>query len=97
MFYRKVPVIIEAVQFIYTKEGIDELKKFCGDALGNISKARHPDAKAEACIGTLEDGKVLTLKHIATEGDFIIKGVEGEFYACKPEIFQKTYEGLRGK
>jgi hypothetical protein len=34
----------------------------------------------------------LTVKHIATEGDWIIKGVQGEFYACKPDIFEQTYE-----
>ena len=47
---------------------------------------------AEAEIRTLEDGIHLTVKHIATEGDWIIKGVQGEFYACKPDIFEQTYE-----
>ena len=31
-------------------------------------------------------------KHICTEGDYIIKGVQGEFYPCKPDIFEQTYE-----
>ena len=31
-------------------------------------------------------------KHICTEGDYIIKGVQGEFYSCKPDIFEQTYE-----
>jgi hypothetical protein len=31
-------------------------------------------------------------EHLASTGDFIIKGVHGEFYPCKPEIFEKTYE-----
>ena len=30
--------------------------------------------------------------HECTKGDYIIKGVAGEFYPCKPEIFEKTYE-----
>ena len=34
------------------------------------------------------------VKHIATEGDYIICGVSGEFYACKPEIFNATYESV---
>jgi hypothetical protein len=92
MKFRKKPVVIDAVQFTYNEQGIAALKEFCGDTLGNIRKDRHPTAKGEAEIGTLEDGVHLTVKHIATEGDWIIKGVQGEFYACKPDIFEATYE-----
>lgn len=92
MKYRKKPVVIEAVEFVYTDEGIKRLKEFCGNSLGQVQKQRHPAAKAEAELGTLEDGIHLTVKHIATEGDFIIKGVQGEYYACKPDIFWQTYE-----
>lgn len=92
MKYRKKPVVIEAIQFEYTEEGIAKLKEFCGSALGKIEKHRHPTAKAEAELGTLEDGHHLTVKHIATEGDFIIRGVQGEYYACKPDIFWQTYD-----
>jgi hypothetical protein len=90
--YRKKPVAIEAVQFVYSKEGIDELKSFCGPAMGNTYKARHMGAIGEVEICTLEDGVNLTVKHIATEGDYIIKGIAGEFYPCKPAIFNVTYE-----
>lgn len=92
MKFRKKPVVIEAIQFEYSSTGIEKLKEFCGNTLGNVRKERHPSAKAEAEIGTLEDGVHLTVKHIATEGDWIIKGVQGEFYACKPDIFEATYE-----
>ena len=92
MKFRKKPVVIDAVQFIYTKQGIDELKEFCGDSLGNINKDRHINAKAEAQIKTLEDGVGFKVVHIATEGDWIVKGVSGEFYAVKPDIFEMTYE-----
>jgi hypothetical protein len=92
MKFRKKPVVIEAVRFIYNEQGMIAVKSFCGDALGNVRKERHPGALAEAEIGTLEDGVHLTVKHIATEGDWIIKGVQGEFYACKPDIFEQTYE-----
>lgn len=92
MKYRKKPVVIEAVQFTYTDAGIRAVKEFCGSCIGVISKARHPDARAEAEIGTLEDGTHLTVKHIATEGDYIIRGVQGEYYAVKPDIFAATYE-----
>lgn len=92
MKFRKKPVVIEAVQFKYSEEGISELRRFCGEALGVVRKERHITAVGEAEIGTLEDGVHLTVKHIATEGDWIIKGVQGEFYACKPDIFEQTYE-----
>jgi hypothetical protein len=92
MKYRKKPVIIEAIEFVYSKEGIEQLKQFCGSALGNTHKELHPDALGEAELGTLEDGVHLTVKHIATEGDYIIRGIQGEYYACKPDIFWQTYE-----
>jgi hypothetical protein len=91
MKFRKKPVIIDAIQFRFNDTSIAELEEFCGDALGNIRK-EHDNSPAEAEIGTLEDGVHLTVKHIATEGDWIIRGVQGEFYACKPDIFEATYE-----
>jgi hypothetical protein len=91
MKFRKKPVVIEAVRFTFDDASIARLEKFCGDALGNIRK-EHDNSPAEAEIGTLEDGVHLTVKHIATEGDWIIRGVQGEFYACKPDIFEATYE-----
>ena len=88
MKFRKKPVVIEAVQF--TSDNIAAIKEFCGSCLGTIGKGTYGLVEAE--IGTLEDGVHLTVKHIATEGDWIIKGVKGEFYACKPDIFAMTYE-----
>ena len=92
MKFRKKPVVIEAIQFEYSEECINKLKEFLGDSAGRVIKNRHPDAKAEFEIVTLEDGKFLSAKHVATEGDWIIKGVQGEFYPCKPDIFEQTYE-----
>ena len=43
-------------------------------------------------IFTLEDGPNGEVKHFADIGDWIIKGVAGEFYPCKPDIFRMTYE-----
>ena len=94
MKFRKKPVVIEAVQFTYDERGMLAVKEFCGSALGNVRKERHPNAKAEAEIGTLEDGVTLKVQHIATEGDWIIRGVQGEYYACKPDIFEQTYESV---
>ena len=92
--YRKKPVVIEAMQFIYEPRALEQLKYFCGSALGDIKKERHISAKAEAVIKTLEDGANGQVNHIATEGDYIIKGVQGEFYPCKPDIFAATYEAV---
>ena len=91
--YRNKPVVIEAIQFVYSQQGIDDLRAFCLGMVGKVSKDRHQDAVGQAEIATLEDGSgELTVKHIATEGEWIIKGVQGEFYPCKPDIFAQTYE-----
>lgn len=90
--YRKKPVVIEAMQFVYSKEGIDALRAWGGLSIGQVMKERHPSAKGEIEVKTLEDGRILKVVHIATEGDYIIKGIQGEFYSCKPDIFNATYE-----
>jgi hypothetical protein len=92
MKFVKRPVVVEAIQFEYNEECINKLKEFLGESAGRVVKNRHPGAIAEFEIVTLEDGKFLSAKHVATEGDWIIKGVQGEFYACKPDIFEQTYE-----
>ncbi len=43
-------------------------------------------------VRTMEDGRAGQAKHVASPGDFIIKGVKGELYACKPDIFWRTHE-----
>ncbi len=92
--FRKKPVEVEAMMFIYDLEVVADIRKWAGSAIGNVWKARTPDAIGEMQIGTLEDGKHFKAVHIATEGDWIIKGVRGEFYACKPDIFWETYESV---
>ena len=78
MKYRKKPVVIEAVQ--YTGDNTDEIIKF---ANGKIWK--------NTCYSYLT---VPTLEglHRADVGDWIVKGIKGEFYPCKPDIFDATYE-----
>ena len=84
MKYRKKPVIIEAIQ--YTGENIREMVKFIGK--GIVEREKFTDGKWVKFfeIETLEGS------HIALEGDYIIKGIKGEFYPCKPDIFEVTYE-----
>ena len=80
MKYRKKPVVIEAVQ--WTGSNIDEVVAFAGSAV--LSMQISPMKQFH--IGTLEG------QHAASVGDYIIKGVKGEFYPCKPDIFEMTYE-----
>ena len=77
--YRKKPVVIEAVRWFKAKPHCTVVYKFMGDA-GAI------DIHGDLLIPTLEG----MMK--ADEGDWIIKGVKGEFYPCKPDIFDATYE-----
>jgi len=76
MKYRKRPVVIEAEQF--TGEGDQaRVAMFCHGI---------PTPDGNITIATLEGAM------IARPGDFVIRGVKGEFYPCKPDIFAATYE-----
>ena len=77
------------MKFEYSEKGIKELKKFCGDSLGIIKKDRHIGAKGEAEIKALADGG---WRNTLTEGDFVIKDVNGKIYPCASDIFEQTYE-----
>lgn len=83
--YMKKPIIIKAVQ--WNGKNFDEIKAFCKDAMIAYG--------GELIIPTLEDGKFIKAKHVATEGDYVIKGVRGEFYFCKEDIFNETYEEVK--
>ena len=89
MRFRTRPVVIEAMQFTYPVK--PELLAWC-PAIKNIRMFRHPGAVASADIVTLEDGSGGRAKNVVRAGDWIIKGVQGEFYPCKPDIFTATYE-----
>ena len=81
--FRKKPVVIEAVQ--YTHTSLNECLAFCRSS----ARSRHCDDFA-LVITTLEGEMLVSM------GDWIIKGVNGEFYPCKPDIFEKTYEPVEG-
>lgn len=93
MKFRKKPVEVDAIRFSATPDGLALLKDFCGESLGRVIRA-FPGGSAEAEICTLEDGESLVVRHIATEGDWVIRGIKGEFYPCKPDIFEATYEAV---
>ena len=81
--YRKKPLIVEAMQF--TEKEKDMVFNW-------VTCARYPaftaDGQPVLKIHTLEGVMVANI------GDWVIKGVNGEFYPCKDEIFQKTYEAV---
>mgnify|MGYP000850960763 CR=1 FL=1 len=82
--YRKKPVVIEAIQF----------KRDCFEEISNFTNGKANNFRTEKCINGKSYCEIETLEGAmtATEGDYIIKGVNGEFYPCKPDIFAKTYE-----
>ena len=86
--YRKKPVVIEAVQ--WTGDNLRDIIDFTG---------LHESAKKWTWeeyekVVALQGLKIFTLEGPlnASPGDYIIKGVQGEFYPCKPDIFEATYE-----
>ena len=89
--YRKRPVVIEAIQ--WTGKNDEEIEDFIGDDLcgyGDNLVAYKPRSEQHRSklmyIRTLEG--IMT----ASVDDYIIKGIQGEFYPCKPDVFKKTYE-----
>lgn len=81
MKYRKKPVVVEAVQFDGTDESVDWLlPQLIKGEIGRSCNRLH--------IKSLEG--VMT----ADIGDYIIRGVKGEFYPCKPDIFVQTYDAM---
>lgn len=86
--YRKKPVVIDAVQF--TGRNQREVLSFAYPDLSEDALAGAEIMKLPVVISTLEGDMT------ASPGDFVIKGVQGEFYPCKPDIFAATYEPVTG-
>lgn len=81
--FRKKPVVIEAVQYDGTPVGAKLIKEFINYTTTLIITSEYLG------IETLE-GEMK-----CSSGDWVIKGVNGEFYPCKPDIFEKTYEEVK--
>lgn len=89
--YKKKPVVIEAIQWNGSND--TEVMLFVGEEL----KASKPPYKMEYDKDIPNDAYYMTIPTLegdmkASKLDFIIKGVSGEFYPCKPDIFEQTYE-----
>ncbi len=108
--YRKKPVVIKAKQWFKNGDHPEDECYYVDDKSDNrflsegkvVRYFRHPDVsgltKCRHCsvamdihgwIDTLEGG------HNVCPGDWIIKGIKGEFYPCKPDIFDLTYEEVK--
>lgn len=94
--YRKKPVVIEAFQ--YDGDLMDSNGKYCvpkwavkayKEGVIYFDSQDSDSPPIELFIKTLEGD------HHASVGDYIIQGVQGELYPCKPDIFEKTYEKVR--
>ena len=77
--YRKKPIIIEAIQFTREEKNLAEI------------------ARLSNGIDITDDGEALRIETLegimrAAPGDWIIRGIKGELYPCKPDIFGATYE-----
>lgn len=82
--YRKLPVVIETIQFDGTAKNAKEIALWIGD--GTLFGYSIDYGYERFTIKTIEG--IMT----AQLNDWIIKGVKGEFYPCKPDIFAATYE-----
>lgn len=99
MRYRKRPVVIEAWQWL--KDDDSPMPPWMLDAMclhpdavgsvrfhrhGNVNRTDQWHSAPHVAINTLEG------THFAQDRDYIIRGVKGELYPCKPDIFRLTYE-----
>lgn len=79
--YRKKPVVVEAVKFDGSKDSFTECKDFAGDKF-YYDYQKSPTVRVLTIEGEIG----------CPNGWWIIKGIKGEFYPCKPDIFEATYE-----
>jgi len=85
MKFRKKPVVIDAVQWLGTKESWDEIM-----AMGNVPWEPGEMGSSSFVITTIDGNKA-----IITPGVWVCKGIAGEFYPCEPHIFEQTYEPVK--
>lgn len=87
--YKKKPVAVSALQ--WNGRNLGELKDFVGESLTyEFLDTAWEVGKAKPFV--LIYIKTLEGDMLVSEGDYVIKGIKGEFYPCKPDIFEQTYE-----
>ena len=89
--FRKKPVVIEAFQLPAHGDwgsGLESFFEWCAEVeFANYTSGRDESLIIETLEGYMQ----------ADPGDWIIKGAAGEFYPCKPDIFEKTYEPVESE
>lgn len=99
--FRKKPVVIDAIR--WTGANVQEVTTFLsGFEVHVVNVGESPDAPPVRCIGRFDYTTMQPTIAIETlegtmkaiPGDWIIRGVKGEFYPCKPDIFAATYESV---
>ncbi len=84
MKFRKKPVVIDAMQYYPSTPMYDIVRNFAGIKEDEPSPF---ESQGNVLLIHTPEGTM-----IAQAGDWIIKGIKGEFYTCKPDIFETTYE-----
>jgi len=98
MKFKKRPIVIEAVHYTGTPSSFAECMMFIQDGHSDFKHLppAPDDPHVEPGIGVMANGEILipTLEGTMTcrPGDWIIRGVKGEVYPCKSDIFEATYE-----
>jgi len=88
--YRKKPVVIEAYQLSYPYgDNAYDIAEWCGGEVKKNDHLKYYEIRSYLVIHTLEGD------HLAKPGDYIIKGVRGEFYPCDMDIFEETYDEVK--
>lgn len=92
MKYRKKPIVIQALQLRW--DNWPEMCEFVG--VGKLSDGK-PEGFNPQGDSNIIGLNIPTLEGVmqAIQGDYIIKGVKGEFYPCKPDVFEMTYEAVK--
>jgi len=94
MKFRKKPVVVDAFQYeeqdfcFFPDWAIEGAAWLGGTSGGYFVKYYKDNALEKLCVKTLEGEMLVSV------GDWIIKGVKGEIYPCKPDIFEMTYEAV---
>jgi hypothetical protein len=84
--FRKKPVVIEAVHYDGSHAANRWIIDWTRDSATPASMDENANGQAQLSLATLEGALWIS------DGDWVIRGVHGEFYPCKPDIFAATYE-----
>jgi hypothetical protein len=88
--YRKKPVVVEAMGPL-DDGNADRIASWCGGKVQREHSPRERDSVSTTLLIPTLEGPMT-----ANPGDYVIRGVQGEFYPCKPNIFAETYEATDG-